>query len=49
MTYIQDKLNSLMIDFNQGFILSLSIKEKQDLKEMIDQIDAKKNEQDSNA
>lgn len=29
----------MMIDFNQGFILSLSIKEKQDLKEMIDSIE----------
>ena len=40
-----DKLN---IDFNRGFILSLSIKEKQELKEKINAIDQKNNEQIDN-
>jgi molybdenum cofactor biosynthesis enzyme MoaA len=43
--FIQDKLISLMIDYNQGFIMSLTIQEKQELKEMIDQIGEKNIEQ----
>jgi hypothetical protein len=35
-----------MIDFNLGFIMSLSIQEKQELKEKIDSIDRKNNEQE---
>jgi hypothetical protein len=46
--YIQGKLNKLMIDFNQGFIMSLSISEKQALKDQIDQIENKSEEQSNN-
>jgi uncharacterized membrane protein YdcZ (DUF606 family) len=48
MRYIEDKLNSMMIDFNQGLILALTIQEKQDLKAKIDQIDQKNLEQHDN-
>ena len=48
MTYIQDKLTSLMIDYNQGFILKLSIQEKIELKEKIDSIDKMNIEQKDN-
>ena len=48
MTYIQDKLTSLMIDYNQGFILKLSIQEKMELKEKIDSIDKMNIEQKDN-
>jgi hypothetical protein len=48
MDYIEDKLNSMMIDFNPGFILALTIQEKMDLKAKIDQIDQKNQEQHVN-
>ena len=48
MAYIQDKLTSLMIDYNQGFILKLSIQEKIELKEKIDSIDKMNIEQKDN-
>ena len=48
MTYIQDQLTSLMIDYNQGFILKLSIQEKMELKEKIDSIDKMNIEQKDN-
>lgn len=37
-----------MIDYNQGFILKLSIQEKIELKEKIDSIDKKNIEQKDN-
>ena len=46
--HIKQKLNLLAIDFNLGLIMSLSIKEKKELKEMIDSIDRKNNEQELN-
>lgn len=49
IAYIQDKLNLMMIDYNLGFIISLSIQEKQELKDKIDSIEKKKNEQINNS
>ena len=38
-----------MIDYNEGFILKLSIQEKMELKDKIDSIDQKNNEQKDNS
>jgi hypothetical protein len=48
ISYIQNKLTNLNIDYNQGFILKLSIQEKIQLKEKIDSIGLKNDEMKDN-